>query len=54
MAAGMIWETDETVETGENAGVEQIEFLTGLTGLPFPLSLQRWHFEAGPSNVIAT
>jgi hypothetical protein len=34
LAAGTIWETSET---GENAVVEQIEFLTGLTGL-FPLS----------------
>jgi len=32
-----------------HAALEQNEFLTGLTGLPpFPLSLQRWQFEAGP------
>jgi hypothetical protein len=32
---------------------EQIERLTGLTGLPpFPLSLQEADFEAGPNKLI--
>jgi hypothetical protein len=38
MAGGTVCETGET---GENAVVEQIKFLTGLTGLPaFSLYLQ--------------
>jgi hypothetical protein len=40
LAAGTIWETSET---GENAVVEQIDFLTGLTGLfTFSLSSKSW------------
>jgi hypothetical protein len=41
----------ETGETDENPVVEQIELLTGLTGLPpFPLSLQKADVEAGPNK----
>jgi hypothetical protein len=48
MAAGTICETGKT---DENAVVEQIKLLTGLTGLPpLPLSLQKRTSKADQSS----